>query len=463
MLLSSNANLLIPRVKSIQDRILHSLSLPVTALKLRIFLNTVIHLTLILPLAAYLWTIDEVLFSSYKSTLIKEPIIFISVPRAGTTSLHSMLARDSNTLVSPTTSEFVLPFLSIQYILEYLHRTYPNTLQSIEGILKKLNGVTKEVEQRHPVSLFHPEADDVLIGEWHWSAVGSLRTFPSLNHWYDHYDFSSFCEEERARILEFHSLVCKKVFYHRGGKQGEKSKRLLIRSHLSAFFDDFKTMYPDASFIGIMRDPKQVLESFAGLSDTIIYHATGYKMLPFFHDKSTTSSKAHLHVKQYESSGSELKAKRKVNDNNRTSGRFQQNNPYRKETSSWPNAFCAILSDMMGREARLHSVIRSRSLSPDSSSSLKSGVISFQNFKENPLRAVSELYQSIGIMKMDQEFVSSVSKHVALNHHSEYKKRHNYLNPSLHELGIEENDFNSLDGVSAYIDLMNSLKERKEK
>ena len=33
------------------------------------------------------------------------------------------------------------------------------------------------------VSLFHPEADDVLIGEWHWSAVGSLRTFPSLNHY----------------------------------------------------------------------------------------------------------------------------------------------------------------------------------------------------------------------------------------------------------------------------------------
>ena len=452
LLITTNARLLVPRRRSIQDRIQFALfsSPTLTTLKLRILLRIVIHLSVILPLAAWLWSIDEVFFSSYKSTVIQEPVILISVPRAGTTSLHSTVAKDTNTFVTPTTSEFVLPFLSIQYILQYLHCSFPNTIQRVEHVLKLLNGVTKEVEQRHPVSLFYPDADDVLIGEWQWSAVGSVRTFPSLKHWYAHYDFASFTKKERKHILDFHALVCKKVLYHRGDLNEKRrgnaasAKRLLIRSHLSACFDDFQIMYPDASFIGIMRDPIEVLESFAGLSDIVVYNATGYKMLD--HQSTATKSQYITNI-----NGSQ--------------------HDHRFETLSWSNAFVAILSDMMGREARLHCILRKgRNQSKPSTNtmttsmtspsiSLKSGIISFQQFKSNPFDAIKILYQSIGIIDMDVDYVKTFLDKEVQTHHFAYKKKHDYLNPSIKELGIDEDSFLERKGVRDYHELMKTTLE----
>jgi hypothetical protein len=154
LLLGTSASLLRPRTQSACDRFLHCLSLPLSITKGRILIHILVHHIVILPLAAYLWTIDEVLFASYRTGHISKPVILLSVPRAGTTSFHRTLALDPN-LITPRTSEIVMPFICVNIILHYLQDRFPSFLNRIENILKKLNGVTQDVEDRHPLLLHY--------------------------------------------------------------------------------------------------------------------------------------------------------------------------------------------------------------------------------------------------------------------------------------------------------------------
>ena len=141
-----------------------------------------------------------------------------------------------------------------------------------ETFLKYVNGVTKEVESRHPIGLFEPDADDILLGEFHWVSVGCLRTFPIPydNYWYNQYKMNNVKEKQRS--LTLHQYMCQKILYTRGsGSSGSDSKRLLLRSHLSPCINEFQELYPDATIVGIVRNPIDVLRSFFGLSRCVIH------------------------------------------------------------------------------------------------------------------------------------------------------------------------------------------------
>jgi len=312
-----------------------------------------------------------------------------------------------------------MPFICVNIILHYLQDRFPSFLNRIENILKKLNGVTQDVEDRHPISLFSPEADDVLLGEWHWVAVGAIRTFPVLHHWWEHYNFSSFNSRERDRILSFHSSVCKKVLYLRGDSGGGNGmKRLLLRSHLSPCIDDFKKLYPDAAFIGIFRNPVDVLRSFAGLSDIVIYSATGVRMLQPLHHHTTGEKSKFIH----------RDSKCSVID--------------KTNLKTWPDGMQVILDDMMRREARLHS----------ESIGFRTGKITFQQFKDDPIASIKTLYQQVGLEVRD-DFVLNITQR--LDTHWEYKKEHQYQNPTFSEMGVDEDQFLSMPGVKLYSSMLN--------
>lgn len=172
----------------------------------------------ILPLvASYLWTLDEIMYGSqYRSIPIHKPLLTISVPRAGTTSFHRTLALDVERFATPTMLELVMPFICVHKLVFAIRRYFPTTVMiHLEGFLKYMNHVTKQVEARHPISLFSPDADDILLGEWHWVSVGAVRTFPVKEYWQKHYQMMSNNDhQERRRSLQLHYRMCQKVLYN---------------------------------------------------------------------------------------------------------------------------------------------------------------------------------------------------------------------------------------------------------
>ena len=139
-------------------------------LQLRTLCQILLTYLVVLPLASYLWTLDEVLYGRpYRNITIRKPLLTISVPRAGTTSFHRTLALD-------TMLELVMPFICVHQLVMAMQRYCPTIVISrLEDFLKYWNYVTVDVEARHPISLLTPDADDILLGEWHWVSVGAVR------------------------------------------------------------------------------------------------------------------------------------------------------------------------------------------------------------------------------------------------------------------------------------------------
>jgi hypothetical protein len=403
LLLKTSASLLLPNFDAVSDRCKYVLSKDTTGLQnvLRLKLFVLIHLLytfiVLLPCASFLWILDEVLFARYINVIIEKPVITISVPRAGTTSFHRTLALDEQ-FATPTMLDLVLPFVCLQKVIYAIRYSFPELTRKLETFLKWINRVTPEVEARHPISLFAPDADDILLGEWHWSSVGAVRTFPVFLYWKRHYQMTS--NAQRQRSLELHKRMCQKVLYSRGSpKAGSfQRKRLLLRSHLSPFLREFEDLYPDATFVGIMRDPLDILRSFAGLSNAAVYASTGVDIF-----------------KRANADGS------------------NQNTP-------WSAVIVQILADMMRREAYLYDTgggIRNKN----------SHHVKFRDFKQDSLACLESLYKKASL-SMTTQMKEAIGR--GLEHHETYKTRHSYRNPTLQDLGIDKDAFLQLSGVRHY-------------
>lgn len=416
LLTQTSASLLLPNSEAAKDRLHFALSIFTASswrelwLKLRILSIIAKQYLVVLPSAAYLWTIDEILFGRYRDVVIRMPMITISVPRAGTTSFHRTLALDER-FVTPNMLELVMPFLCVHKVIYAVHNASPALIHRLETFLKWINGVTPEVEARHPISLFSPDADDILLGEWHWVSVGACRTFPVANQWRKHYQMDKQPKHQRERSLLLHKRLCQKIMYNRG-KNDESW--LLLRSHLSCCVEDFQLMYPDALVVGILRDPVDVLRSFAGLSAMAISSATGFNIL-----EGTYRSK-------------KLLIAGKENDHGNSKTNF---------ILPWPSAFVDILSDMMGREAGLYGSTNEENWKG------RCHYVTFYDFKSDPLKSIRALYGKVKL-PMTAQFTKAIQR--GLGHHETYNKRHVYQNPKLEDMEIDEDQFRDIREVKQY-------------
>ena len=61
----------------------------------------------------FLWLLDELLYPSYRSVTLHEPLFILAPPRTGSTSLHRALLSDSDRFFAPVTLDLFLPFITL--------------------------------------------------------------------------------------------------------------------------------------------------------------------------------------------------------------------------------------------------------------------------------------------------------------------------------------------------------------
>ena len=167
--------------------------------------------------------------------------------------------------------------------------------------------------------------------------------------------------------------------------------------------------------VGILRNPVDVLRSFAGLSRVAVEAATGVDMLSA--DTTTTSG---------------------------------------SPTSPWPPLFVKILCDIMVRESLLYGGDSNAGTGsiPKSEKSPWAGrchYIAFSEFKKDPVQALEPLFAKIQLT-MTQQMKDAVK--TGLGHHETYKTRHSYQNPTFQDMGIDQDAFLQLPGVIRYTGLL---------
>ena len=205
-----------------------------------------------LHLIGYL--LDQLLFSAYRKTPIRQPVFITGIPRSGTTRLHRIMAMD-NTFTSLRSWEVLFaPTITERYLYRFLGRLL-SPLSRLAAILRKrLLGRMDEV---HLFGLQEPEEDFFLLL---WIDNCFLQAFlcpENERYWHLGRASEQIDRKRLAAILDYYEDSLRRhLFFH-----GSQLRLLSKNPSFTSLLPDLLERFPDATFINCTRDPVQAVPS----------------------------------------------------------------------------------------------------------------------------------------------------------------------------------------------------------
>lgn len=203
--------------------------------------------------------LDDILFPDYKKQPIEKPLFILGNLRSGSTFLHRLLSRDSETFTSLTTWDIYLtPSIVQKKITQFVSRLDKKYLNNVlHRLLYAFDRATLGKIKIHPVSFFQPEEDEnIHLHIWDGYFVTFL--FPFLNEMpnYRHFD-EALRPEHKRRIMAFYKSMLQRHLYANGGKRHFVAKNPAFSPKIETLAEFF----PDARIIYLARNPLDMLPS----------------------------------------------------------------------------------------------------------------------------------------------------------------------------------------------------------
>ena len=234
------------------------------------------------PVETVLWYLDDLLFSGYQNTEIKEPLFLLGQPRSGTTMLETLLSEDEERCCSMLLYEMRYPYLSIQYAVDLANSMdqkffggmgYKLVLAS--GLLSILDETGERKDMRR-LRYDLPDEDDLVFFchtfcHFLWAGFFPQAEMVKFNH-----RFSELPHTTRLRYMDLHRKAIQKVLYRRGNGRRYLAKWV---AGWNGQLDEAKLVYPDAKYVVVARDPKESLRSWMKLQGLLAYQLTGNNVM----------------------------------------------------------------------------------------------------------------------------------------------------------------------------------------
>jgi len=202
--------------------------------------------------------LDDILFPAYKEQPIDKPLFILGNLRSGSTFLHRLLSRDSETFTSLTTWDIYLtPSVTQKKITQFISRLDKKYLGGVlHRILFAFDRATLGRIKIHPISFFQPEEDEnIHLHIWDGYFVTFL--FPFMDEFpdYQHFD-RALSPEHKRRIMTFYKSMLQRHMYATG-------KKYFVAKN-PAFSPKIETLaefFPTACIIYLSRNPLDMLPS----------------------------------------------------------------------------------------------------------------------------------------------------------------------------------------------------------
>lgn len=225
--------------------------------RLSIFLKMVAQHLFWRPILGMILMADVLLLSGLYDKPLKKPFFVKSGARSGSTVMGQVLDCDDN--LSGVAQWFaVCPYLTFWMLVD-------NTIGKWKGQTAKdkffadiPKGMPEEVRVRHEFDMQKPDTFDVAIGQnqlWGLPVFSSILPHPAFEK---RLFLSQLPEAEQERAIDFIEEVMQKWALWSGLSP---EQHVLLKSHLVATIPALKRRYPDATFITITREPKDMYVS----------------------------------------------------------------------------------------------------------------------------------------------------------------------------------------------------------
>ena len=205
----------------------------------------------------FFW-LDDILFPAHKTQPIEKPLFILGNLRSGSTFLHRLLSRDSETFTSLTTWDIYLtPSVTQKKITQFVSRIDKKYLGGfLRRVLFAFDRATLGKIKIHPISFFQPEEDEnIHLHIWDGYFVTFL--FPFMDEFPDYLHFdTALSPEHKRRIMSFYKSMLQRHLYATG-------KKYFVAKN-PAFSPKIETLaefFPDARIIYLARNPLDMLPS----------------------------------------------------------------------------------------------------------------------------------------------------------------------------------------------------------
>ena len=201
--------------------------------------------------------LDDVLFPGHKTQPIEKPLFILGNLRSGSTFLHRLLSRDSETFTSLTIWDIYLtPSVTQKKITKFFSRLDNKLGGHLHRWLHDFDRRTLGKFKIHPISFFQPEEDEnILFHIWDSFWVSFLFPFMDELPNYQHFD-EALAPEHKRRIMAFYKSMLQRHIYATG-----KKYYVAKAPAFSAKIETLAEFFPEARIIYLARNPLDMLPS----------------------------------------------------------------------------------------------------------------------------------------------------------------------------------------------------------
>jgi len=201
--------------------------------------------------------LDDIFFPAHKTQVIEKPLFILGNLRSGSTFLHRLLSRDSDTFTSLTTWDIYLtPSVTQKKITQFVSQIDNKLGGHLHRLLYAFDRATLGKFKIHPISFFQPEEDEnIHLHIWDGYFVTFLFPFMDEMPNYQHFD-EALSPEHKRRIMTFYKSMLQRHMYATG-------KKYFVAKNpaFSAKIETLVEFFPDARIIYLARNPLDMLPS----------------------------------------------------------------------------------------------------------------------------------------------------------------------------------------------------------
>jgi hypothetical protein len=203
------------------------------------------------------FALDDIFFPGHKTQPIEKPLFILGNLRSGSTFLHRLLSRDTETFTSLTTWDIYLtPSVTQKKITQFFSRLDNRLGGHLHRLLYEFDRRTLGQFKIHRISFFQPEEDEnILLHIWDSFWVSFLFPFMDEMPNYQHFD-EALSPKHKRRIMAFYKSMLQRHMYATG-------KKYFVAKN-PAFSPKIETLlefFPDARIIYLARNPLDMLPS----------------------------------------------------------------------------------------------------------------------------------------------------------------------------------------------------------
>jgi hypothetical protein len=232
---------------------------PARLTRKRLFFITLFYL--VWPIGAlahwFCFWLDDIFFPAYKTHPVEKPLFLLGNFRSGSTFLHRLLSRDTETFTSLTIWDiFLTPSVTQKKITQFVSRLDRRLGGHLHRLLFAFDRRTLGKIRIHHISFFQPEEDENILFQ-NWSSYFISYLFPFMDeippyHYFD----EQIPLEERRRIMGFYKSMLQRHLYATG-----KKHFVAKNPAFSPKIETLAEFFPDARIIYLVRNPLDMLPS----------------------------------------------------------------------------------------------------------------------------------------------------------------------------------------------------------